>query len=278
MYTFCNDTSILFYVSTATNITNKIILIKLQVFDLVESGIIVSCSFSNNSSNTDDDYNDIHDACDTRDDDQFENCISSHCEHELSLCNGYNNVRLSYLTIERNVYESYDFLCNHNLTDNYDYNIDTNNTSINSDCSDYSNYATCGDEFESLFDCHVKNNGSQCNEIANEQYTVFPCENDPSDCNEISERESDDFEEPYLVCQVMDVINVKIIISKQITTIIVFNAMTIWMMLVYFIKIFIGVGNVKMDRVYDTDRQLWVCQQNIPISQPAAHDKRNDSS
>ena len=84
MYTLCNDTSMRSFASTATNIINQTILIKLQVFNLVKSDIIVNCFLSNNTSNTDD-Y-DIHDVCGTRDDGQFENSLSIHCDHEL-LCN-----------------------------------------------------------------------------------------------------------------------------------------------------------------------------------------------
>ena len=169
------------FVSAATNIINQTILIKLQVFNPVESDMIVNCFLSNNTSNTDD-YYDIHDVCSTRDDDQFENCLSIHCDHELlcndsTLCNidlGEFDTIISdcHISQWKETYcnnNSCDFLYNCSLTDNYNYNIDTNNTSINSNFSKESNYASCSDEFESLLDCYIKNNCFYCNENANKQ-------------------------------------------------------------------------------------------------------------
>ena len=83
---------------------------------------------------------------------------------------------------------------------------------------------------------------------------VFSCENDPCDCNGISDRESDDFAEHCLVSHGNRYDQCQIIISKKIATILVLSAINIWVMRVCFVKIFMDRGNVKVDtRIYDTD-------------------------
>ena len=252
----------------------------------VESDANVNCSSSNN---TDGDYNanDIHDVCGTRDDDQFENCLSIHCDNELSLCNDNALCKIDlgefdtiisdcHISQWKETYcnnNSYDFLYNNNLTDNYNYNIDTNNTIINSNFSDFSNYTTCSDEFESLFDCFIENNCSHCNEIANKQCMVFPCENDPCDCNGISQRESDDFDEHCLICHSNGCDQCQDDYFKKDYNYPCVECNKYLGDACLFCQDFHGCGQCKdgYTRVYDTDCQLWVCQQNIPVNQPAAN-------